>query len=562
MFLFSFFATTINIFYMNFLLNYLSTHPLILLFLIVGIGFFLSHIKVKGVGFGVAFVLFVGIAFGAWGKGLFDTKEQVEKLEIMGQVGLMLFVYTIGLQAGPAFFRILKKNGIYIALLGIIVLILSAVMAGLNTYIFGIDPIMATGIFCGALTNTPALAAAAEFLHGNPDAYKLTVGYSVAYPLGVIIPILWSQFVARRRNIDVVHETKRAERQSGAGSEPPVTMNVIAKNPEILGKMLSEILPPQAIASRLKRYGQIKIPTSDTRVQAEDVFHIVGTGRNIEKIKKLFGGESLQPGPEEYRGDIDFRRIMLTNPRLAGRTLAELQLEDAWEGVVTRVRRGDTDFVPTPDTKLERGDRLRVVAPADKMEKITKLLGDRFKSIAEADYFSFAAGILAGLIIGYIPIPLGGDVNLKLGIAGGPMVVGLILGYLGRTGNIYWSMPLNTNLTLRQLGLVLFFAVVGIKAGGGFATAIAGQGFGILLAGAFVTIVLSVGILFGAMRILKMDWVSATGTLGGAQTQPAVLSYIGDLSQSESPNAAYAAIMPVAMLMKILLSQLLLYFML
>lgn len=547
---------------MDFLLNYLSTHPLILLFLIVGIGFFLSHIKVKGVGFGVAFVLFVGIAFGAWGKGLFDTKEQVEKLEIMGQVGLMLFVYTIGLQAGPAFFRILKKNGIYIALLGIIVLVLSAVMAGLNTYIFGIDPILATGIFCGALTNTPALAAAAEFIHGNPDAYKLTVGYSVAYPLGVIIPILWSQFIARRRNIDVAHETKRAERQSGAGSEPPVTMNVIAKNPEILGKTLSEILPPQAIASRLKRYGQIKIPTGDTRVQAEDVFHIVGTGRNIEKIKKLFGGESLQPGPEDYRGDIDFRRIMLTNPRLAGRTLGELQLEHDWEGVVTRVRRGDTDFVPTPETKLERGDRLRVVAPAIQMEKITKLLGDRFKSIAEADYFSFAAGILAGLIIGYIPIPLGGDVNLKLGIAGGPMVVGLILGYLGRTGNIYWSMPLNTNLTLRQLGLVLFFAVVGIKAGGGFATAIAGQGFGILLAGAFVTIVLSIGILFGAMRILKMDWVSATGTLGGAQTQPAVLSYIGDLSQSESPNAAYAAIMPVAMLMKILLSQLLLYFLL
>ncbi len=547
---------------MDFLLNYLSTHPLILLFLIVGIGFFLSHIKVKGVGFGVAFVLFVGIAFGAWGKGVFDTPEKVEKLEIMGQVGLMLFVYTIGLQAGPAFFRILKKNGIYIALLGIIVLVLSAVMAGLNTYIFGIDPILATGIFCGALTNTPALAAAAEFMHGNPDAYKLTVGYSVAYPLGVIIPILWSQFIARRRRIDVVHETKRAERQSGAGSEPPVTMNVIAKNPEILGKTLSEILPPQAIASRLKRYGQIKIPTGDTRVQAEDVFHIVGTGRNIEKIKKIFGSESLQPGPEEYRSDIDFRRIMLTNPRLAGRTLGELQLEHDWEGVVTRVRRGDTDFVPSAETKLERGDRLRVVAPAIQMEKITKLLGDRFKSIAEADYFSFAAGILAGLIIGYIPIPLGGDVNLKLGIAGGPMVVGLILGYLGRTGNIYWSMPLNTNLTLRQLGLVLFFAVVGIKAGGGFATAIAGQGFGILLAGAFVTIVLSIGILFGSMRILKMDWVSATGTLGGAQTQPAILSYIGDISQSESPNAAYAAIMPVAMLMKILLSQLLLYFLL
>jgi putative transport protein len=187
------------------------------------------------------------------------------------------------------------------------------------------------------------------------------------------------------------------------------------------------------------------------------------------------------------------------------------------------------------------------------------LLGDRFKSIAEADYFSFAAGILLGLIIGYIPIPLGGGLVLKLGIAGGPMVVGLILGHLGRTGNIYWSMPLNTNLTLRQLGLVLFFAVVGIKAGGGFADAVATNGLQLFAAGILITLAVSVGILFGCMKILKMDWVSATGTLGGAQTQPAILSYIGELSQSESPNAAYATIMPVAMLLKILLAQILLF---
>lgn len=545
---------------MNTLLQYLAERPLILLFLIIGIGFLLSHIKIKGVGFGVAFVLFAGIAFGAWGKDVFDTPEKLERMEMVGQIGLMLFVYTIGLQAGPAFFSILKKKGIYIAILGILVIVFAALMAWYNTHLFGIDPILATGVFCGALTNTPSLAAANEFLRGNAEAYKLTIGYSVAYPLGVIIPILWSQFVAKHKQIDVVHETKRAERQSGSQEEAPVTINVFAKNPEILGKTLGEVLPADTIASRLKRYNQISIPNSLTRIQAEDVFHIVASKRNIEKMKVIFGAESLQPGPESFRENIDFRRIMLTNPELVGRTLRELQLFPGWEGIVTRVRRGDTDFVPTMETRLEKGDRLRVVASISKMEAITKLLGDRFKSIAEADYFSLAVGILAGLIIGYIPIPLGGDITLKLGIAGGPMVVGLILGYLGRTGNIYWSMPLNTNLTVRQLGIVLFFAVVGIKAGGGFMDAIAGNGLWLLLAGALVTLVVSISTIFGCMKILKMDWVSATGTLGGAQTQPAILSYIGDISQSESPNAAYAAIMPIAMIMKIIMAQLLLYF--
>lgn len=548
---------------MNTLLHYFAERPLILIFLIVGIGFLLSHIKVKGVGFGVAFVLFTGIAFGAWGKDLFDAPEMVERMEMIAQIGLMLFVYTIGLQAGPAFFNIMKRKGVYIALLGIVVIGLAALMAWYNTYLFGLDPILATGVFCGALTNTPALAAANEFLRGDVNAYKLTIGYSVAYPLGVIVPILWSQYVAKRKHIDVIHETKRAERQSGsAGGDPPATINVWAKNPQILGKTLGEVLPPQAIASRLKRYSQISIPNNNTRIQAEDIFHIVASQRNIEKLRILFGAESLQPGPETFRENIDFRRIMVTNPDLAGRSLRELQLFEGWEGIVTRVRRGDTDFVPTMETRIERGDRLRVVASTNKMEGITKLLGDKFKSIAETDYFSFAAGILMGLILGYIPIPLGGDVSLKLGIAGGPMVVGLILGYLGRTGNIYWSMPLNTNLTLRQLGIVLFFAVVGIKAGGGFVDAIAGEGLWLLLAGALVTLVVSVATLFGCMKILKMDWVSATGTLGGVQTQPAILSYIGEVSQSESPNAAYAAIMPVAMVLKILMAQLLLFFLL
>jgi putative transport protein len=547
---------------MEFFLNYLAEHPLILLFLIIGIGYLLSHVKIKGVGMGVAFVLFIGIVFGALGQDLFDSPEQIDRMEMVGQIGLMLFVYTIGLQAGPTFFKIMKKKGLQIGMLALIVIGLAWAMAYYNTYLFKLDPVLATGIFCGALTNTPALAAATEYLGNGGQSSKLVIGYSVAYPLGVILPIFWSLYIARRKKIDLAHETKRAEMQVGSSSEPPYTINVWAKNPEIFGKTLKEIMPAQAIASRLKRFNHITIPKPDTRIQAEDVFHVVATKKQIEKLKVLFGSEYFQAGPETYRENIDFRRIMITNPELVGRTLEELYHHKDWEGVVTRVRRGDSDFLPELETRLERGDRLRVVAATNKMESLTKFLGDRFKSIAEADYFSVAAGILLGLIIGYLPIPLGGGFSVKLGIAGGPLVVGLLMGHLGRTGNIYWSMPLNTNLTLRQLGLVLFFAVVGIKAGGGFTDAVTQNGVGLLLAGALVTLILSVGILFGCMKILKMDWVTATGTLGGAQTQPAILSYIGELSQSESPNNAYATILPFAMIIKILLAQVLLYLLL
>lgn len=539
---------------------FLGENITVLLFLVIAIGYVLSQLKYKGIGLGVAFVLFTGLAFGAWGNEVFVTRENLQKMELVAQIGLILFVYTIGLQAGPTFFQIIRRKGLYISLWVLVTFLFCGALTLFNYRYLGIDAVTAVGVFCGALTNTPALAAATEYLKGSSLTAHLTIGYSVAYPLGVILPIAVAQMVARWRHVNYQKELKKAEKAVGAYTEVPYAVNVLVDRKECEGQRLGQLIPKTVIVSRVQRSGQIFIPHADTVVAAGDILHLVGARNAVQSVVKKIGHVYKEGGPELDRSNIDFRRIMLTNSHLVGRELQALGLEK-WGAVVTRIRRGDNDFVPTPTTRLERGDRLRVVAPADKMKQISKYLGDEFRSIAETDYFSFALGILLGLIIGNIPITIG-DMQLKLGLAGGPLVSSLVLGYVGRTGNIYWAMPLNTNLTLRQLGLVMFFTVVGIKAGGSFMGALQDNGLTILLGGILVTATATLLMMLGSMLFLKMDWVSATGILSGAQTQPAILSYLGELVHSETPNTTYAAVMPVAMIVKILMAQILLWMLL
>ncbi|MFN3345977.1 MAG: transporter, partial [Chloroherpetonaceae bacterium] len=216
------------------------------------------------------------------------------------------------------------------------------------------------------------------------------------------------------------------------------------------------------------------------------------------------------------------------------------------------------DFFPTDETVLERGDRLRVVAPTDRIADLTKYLGDSAKALSETDYLSLSLGILLAIGVGQIPIQVG-EFELKLGLAGGALLVSLVLGYLGRTGSLIWDLPLEIDATFRQLGLVLFFASVGIKSGAQFADAVSGQGFLLISIGALLTFTSAFLLLVGAMGILRLDWVTATGTLAGGQTQPAVLSFIGKLAKSEAPTIAYSAVFPTAMILKILLAQALLW---
>lgn len=538
---------------LDFLRDFLSQNTIALLFLTIGFGYLLSQIEFKSVGLGVASVLFVGLAVGAFGEGQFKVPD------VIGQLGLLLFVYTVGLQSGPGFFRILRQRGISLTLLAIVSICAVAAVASLCATIFSVQGAILVGMFCGSLTNTPALAAATEVIGDHPDASMIAVGYSVVYPLAVVLPILVSLAILSLRRIDIARETTRAEEAAGTKTETPVGKNFVLKNHALVGKTVREALlvPFGVRVSRIKRGTEIFVGVANTVLQSGDILRVVGSETAVEEARRSIGEESTE-SPEGERRQVDYRRILLTNSSLVGKPLKELDLENTWGAVVTRIRRGDVDFFPTDETILERGDRLRVVAPSDRIADLTKFLGDSVKALSETDYLSLSLGILLGIAIGQISIPLG-NFELKLGLAGGALLVSLVLGYIGRTGPLIWDLPLEIDATFRQLGLVLFFASVGIKSGAQFADAISGQGLVLVSIGALLTFTSAFLLLVGSMWILRLDWVTATGTLAGGQTQPAILSFIGKLANSEAPNIAYSAVFPTAMILKILLAQALLW---
>ena len=535
---------------------FLAHQPIMLLFLTIGLGYLLSKFRAKGIGLGMASVLFVGIVLGAWGKESFRLPE------IISQLGLLLFVYTIGLDAGPAFFRILKRRGLALAVLALVAVIAGATMAQLAVKVFGINPAIAVGLFCGGLTNTPALAAATEMLRGKPESVFLTIGYSVAYPLAVIMPIAIAEFVALLKHVNIKKETQRAEQDTGNQTEPPVARNLKIISPQLAGVTIhdSPLAKLGVRVSRVQHEENVSVATPNTRLEVGDIVRIVGTDENVDQAMALGGIEVvLQPGPESRRDQVDYRRILLTNKRLVGRRLCESGIEQKWNAVVTRIRRGDVDFVPTDTTVLERGDRLRVVAKTDDIPGLTKYLGDSLHALSETDYLSLSLGILIGVLLGSTTIALPGNLRLSLGLAGGPLIAALFLGWRGRTGPIIWDLPAEINTTFREFGLVLFFSAVGIKSGGYFVDAVANNGVLLLMIGGMITLVSTLVLLGGSILVLKLDWVTATGTLAGGQTQPAILSFIGNLAKSEAPNTAYVSIMPTAMIAKILMAQVLLW---
>ncbi len=534
----------------------LAAQPLLLLFLTVGLGYLLSLLKFRGIGLGVAAVLFAGLGLGLWGGHAFELPE------LVSQFGLLIFVYAIGVQAGPLFFRILRKSGIGLTLLALVAVGGTAIAAALAVRILGISPELGIGLLCGAITNTPALAAVSESLRSSPNALLPTVGYSIAYPLGVALPILLAELVLQMGKIDLPAAVKQAEDSNGEHQGAPAAMNLVVTTEALIGKPIahSPLAELPVRVSRVQRGDSVRVALPSTILEAGDVLHVVGTEAELEKARDLIGhavGGAM--GPEQCREQVDFRRLILSTPRLIGRKLGEIGLERRFGAVVTRVRRGDQDFVPTAQTVLERGDRLRVVARAGQMPDIVHYLGDSSRAFSETDFLSLSVGIVLGILLGLIEVPLPGGATIHLGIAGGPLVAALILGWIGRTGPLIWSLPPAANLAFRQLGLVLFFSAVGLRAGGNFAEALASQGPLLIAVGAGLTLLATLILLGGAMLVLRMDWVSAAGVLAGGQTQPALLTFAGDRSHSEAPNVVYTAIMPTAMIAKILAAQILIW---
>lgn len=542
-------------------LNYLTHNKLLLLFIVIAIGYFLGKIKIKGFSLGIANVLFVGLAFGS-------LSENLALPDIIYTMGLVLFIYTSGLQSGPTFFRSFNKIGITYNLTVMAVLIFSSLITIFIGKYFSIESSLLSGVFCGSLTNTPALASIVDTIKQSNLSLsqveldqlvgKPIAGYSITYPAGVI-GVIFSMYIFRIIfNINLEKESIIIANKLGLGGEDLNNKDIRITNINIIGKSIADIFSNNAysevIVSRIKKKDMIQIVNGKTILELNDIITLVGSSSNLIKLKSYFG-EDIISDLSTDRAFLDFRRIFVSNKKIIGLSIRELDLHQKFNATITRVKRGDSEIIPTMDTILESGDRIRVVASRDDMDKVSKFFGDSYQSLSEIDYISISLGIALGLLLGEIPIPLPGGATFKLGAAGGPLLVSLVLGYFERTGNLVWGMSYNANLTVRQLGVVLFLAGIGLKAGFSFGENLSKYGVILLVSGISITICNTVLMILIGRFILKIPYPLLMGIISGMQTQPACIAYVNGEIKNSVPNFGYSLVFPVSMITKIILVQ-------
>ena len=542
------------------IIDFLVEEPLLLMFIVSGLGYFLGNIKIKGISLGVAAVLFVGLAFGA-------LSPDMQLPRILVDLGLIIFVYTIGLSSGPGFFASFRRKGLRDNTFVFLMLIFAALLTGVMAAIFNLRATVAAGMFAGSLTNTPALAGILETVLRNVPADQAAavstepvIGYSVAYPMGVIGMLIAVYVMQRVFRINYLEEARNL-RQYNIIEQEFYTRTVRITNPAMVGPTVSELFNHHAwdvVLSRRKHDGDLTLTTGTTVFALGDLIAVVGTPEEVDKAAADLGeavGEHLEFDRSEY----DFRRIFVSNPEVVGRTLNELNLPQNYGALVSRVRRGDIDLLAHGDTVIELGDRVRVVAKRSEMGHLADLFGDSYKALSEVNLLSLSIGLALGVLIGLIPIPLPGGVTITLGMAGGPLLVGLVLGARRRTGNLVWTIPYSANLTLRQIGLIILLAGIGIRSGYTFFTNFAASGgIQVFIAGTIITLTVAFLTLIIGYKLLKVPFGMLTGMLAGLGTQPATLGFGLQQADNELPNLGYALVFPVATITKVIVAQLLL----
>ncbi|MGC9972146.1 MAG: TrkA C-terminal domain-containing protein [Bryobacteraceae bacterium] len=538
------------------LVTLLAHYPILTLFLAIGLGYLVGEASIFGFRFGVAGVLFVGLAIGA-------LDRSVALPEVIPTLGLIIFVYTIGIQSGPALAAVFRDRGYRHALLALGVLIFGAVLTVALSYSFSIPGPRAAGLFCGALTSTPALAAARETVHdvavrrGFPEeraraeADQPVASYSISYPLGVIGVILCFQLFGR---------FWRKETQPLEEAPEIVVRNFVVRNPGVAGRSIGEVLRVHKdygfVVSRIQHDGKIEIATSDSRLEFGDVVAVVGDEEALERAVQIFG-EPSSAHIEFDRSQLDHRRVYVSAKEVVGTRIRDLDLQNRLHATITRLRRGDVDIVPAPDTRLEYGDQIRVLTSRDRFAEVSKFFGDSVRGMSETDFGSVAIGMVLGVLFGMLPIPMPGGNSIRLGLAGGPLLMALALGKLERTGRITWAIPISANFTLRQIGLLLFLAGVGTRAGFDFVQTLRSSGPQLLLAGAVLTFSVTLATMLIGYKLLKIPFDALTGIVSGVQTQSACLAFATSHTRSDAPNIAYAGMYPVATIAKIILAQIL-----
>lgn len=527
------------------LVDVFAKDSVLLVFVVMAVAAAIGAIKLKSVALGPAAALFTGLGVGA----IDDRLSGASGLNVLREMGLVLFTYTLGLAAGPAFFSGMRRGGARTAVVTISLIGGLAGACALAANILDLPAADRAGLFAGSTTNTPALQAASEALtSGNP-----VVAYSLAYPTAVVAMLIISTLLLGRRlplpaSVKPAPPAPRAERI--------VSWTVVVKAeglPTVAG--LGDRYPGIGF-SRIEHDGTLTLARDADLLVPGDAIVVIGPEAAVRNFCDAIGERGDRHLPLD-RSVLDFRRIVVSDRRMAGRTLADLDLVRRYGVTVTRVRRGDDELMAHGALALQLGDRVRVVGPTHSIEAVAGLLGDSERRLAEVDPIGFAVGIAAGLLLGTVSVALPGDLHLKLGAGGGPLIVGLVLGFLSRTGRVTWQIGHGANVVLRQLGILMFLACAGLASGTAFADAVVTRrGLELVAAGLVVSLLFAGAIPLATELLLRRNIVDSAGMLAGIETQPAALAYINERTAGDNRvNQAYALVFPVAMIAKIIFVQ-------
>lgn len=528
---------------------------LVLYSFVIAAGIYLGKIKFFGVSLGVTFVLFVGIVMGEFGYIIDD-----HTLKFVREFGLILFIFSIGLQVGPGFFASFKKGGVIMNGLAVLSVALSVVIA-VAVYYFGNinDKSALVGVMSGAITNTPGLAAAqqavTQMANGGNEANLMAQGYAAAYPLGVVGIIIAMFVIKGIFKIKVSDEVKAIEDEADNSQTKPYLLTLKVTNKLIDGRtlmQLHDIVTADFVVSRMMRPdGAIIIPKSTTQIHTDDLLLIVCSATDANVFKAVLGTEE-QMDWASTQTPVYSRRILITKSEYNGRSLGSLRLHNGYRLNATRVNRAGVDLLATPNLRLQMGDRITVVGNLDDIERLAARLGNSMKRLNQPNLITIFVGIILGIILGSINIGFG----MKLGLAGGPLIVAILLSRFGYKAKLVTYTSSSASLLLRELGITLFLASVGIAAGKGFSTAVFNlTGMWWVIWGFVITLVPLVIVGFIARKRFKINFLSIMGLFSGGCTDPPALAYATNSTGNDQPAVAYSTVYPLTMFLRVVAAQ-------
>lgn len=518
------------------------------LFLLISIGIILGKIKIKGISLDVSAIFFVALFFGHFGLKIPG---------IIQQIGLIFFMYSIGIQAGPGFFESFKKQGKKLLLVALTLCLSSGLITILLAKVFDIDILLAAGLFAGSLTSASSLAVTIE----NTQSTLPTLGFGMAFPFGVIAVVLFTRLSPRIFKVNIERE-EQLHLEDVSNDYPKIyTKNFLVSNPDIFDKTIGEIklrsITNTNISKIYQKYAMLN-PKASTVLRAGSIIRASGTQDGLEKLERIIGEVTNIPIPINKKTAV--RHFIVTNKKVINKPLGQLTLLQMLNITITSIRRSGIEIIPNVNSKLRFGDRINIAGPEENMKRMKDFFGNEKSRLDELDFLPIVLGILAGIIIGNIKIPISATNSINLGVAGGVLIAALAFSRLGKTGPIIWNISGPTNQLLRKLGLIFFLAGVGTNAGEKIMETISSTGVSLLILAATITLLpMLITLIFGRY-VLKLNFLRLLGALTGSMTSTPALSSIEPLTKTNAPQVAYATVYPIALILIIIMSQIIILF--